>query len=173
MGLPDVVHRLGNAERLHLLAVVLLSMSSCGPTSWWLHRACRTRCTGWTRPSGGAVCWATRAARRLAQEEQRRTVPTGSATGPATLPGGPPTAAPVPMPPYVAGTAFRVDLLQQRNDQARTRLMRASVLKALQLVGIRVPTCQRPCRRTSPAHCRIDLLQQRYDQARPGQHEHM
>lgn len=57
--------------------------------------------------------------RRLAQDQQRRTVNTGNATGPATLPGGPPTPAPVPMPPFVAGTSFRVDLLQQRMDRAR------------------------------------------------------
>ena len=42
---------------------------------------------------------------------------TGNATGPATLPGGPPTPAPVPRPPFVAGTSFRVDLLQQRMDR--------------------------------------------------------
>ena len=59
--------------------------------------------------------------RRLAQDKdvQRRTVNTGNATGPATLPGGPPTPAPVPMPPFVAGTSFRVDLLQQRMDRVR------------------------------------------------------
>lgn len=61
--------------------------------------------------------------RRLAQDKdtQRRTVNTGNATGPATLPGGPPTPAPVPMPPFVAGTSFRVDLLQQRMDRARPK----------------------------------------------------
>ncbi|KAK9836324.1 hypothetical protein WJX81_005312 [Elliptochloris bilobata] len=44
-------------------------------------------------------------------------VPTGLATGPSAQPGGPSTPAPVPWPPYVPGTSFRVDLLQQRSDK--------------------------------------------------------
>lgn len=88
-GLPDTLHRLDARRRRRLLSL-----------------------------EGGG--------RRLHQEpdaEKRRQgpekVPTGSATGPATQPGGPPTPAPVPAPPYVPGTSFRVDLLQQRSDKVR------------------------------------------------------
>ena len=86
-GLPDTLHRLEAQRRRRLLSL----------------------------EGGGRRLQQTQAAQTRQPVPEK--VPTGSATGPATHPGGPSTPAPVPAPPYVPGTSFRVDLLQQRSDK--------------------------------------------------------